>query len=192
MLTFCLISNKTKESLHPCFLMNLYRVSDTTFRRLGLWQVCIAGFRNPKNYWGKVYYGCWWLFAREYNGLRADEILTPRMFRLNPCFCLYWINLVTFWNSAWFIAVQTFACFGLIFNMLCSAALVVVAITRYRLSRRSMLIGCILSACACKYTSFVIEKSLTKLKFQCMIEIFRALQFSHGSNFWYLRWCYTR
>jgi hypothetical protein len=55
-----------------------FSVGDTTFRKLGLWQVCIAGFRNPKNYWGKVYYGCWWLFAREYNGLRKDGILTPR------------------------------------------------------------------------------------------------------------------
>ncbi|CAF0823022.1 unnamed protein product [Adineta steineri] len=110
----------------PFWIQIWPRVGDTTFRKLGLWQVCIAGFRNPKNYWGKVYYGCWWLFAREYNGLRNDGILTP----------------------PWFIAVQTFACFGLIFNILCCAALIVVAITRYRLSRRSMLIGCILGACA--------------------------------------------
>lgn len=132
---FALVCNLVGFST-PYWIEVWPRVSDTTFRRLGLWQVCIAGFRNPKNYWGKVYYGCWWLFAREYNGLRADEILTP----------------------PWFIAVQTFACFGLIFNMLCSAALVVVAITRYRLSRRSMLIGCILSACAwlCNFLTVLI------------------------------------
>ncbi|CAF3390153.1 unnamed protein product [Rotaria sp. Silwood1] len=112
----------------PYWLQIWPRVGDTTFRKLGLWQVCIAGFRNPKNYWGKVYYGCWWLYAREYNGLREDGVLTP----------------------AWFTAVQTFACFGLIFNILGCVALIVVAITRYRLSRRSMLIGCILCACACK------------------------------------------
>jgi hypothetical protein len=63
-------------SFHYSYLA--FSVGDTTFRNLGLWQVCIAGFRNPKNYWGKVYYGCWWLFAREYNGLRRDGILTPR------------------------------------------------------------------------------------------------------------------
>ena len=57
-------------------------VGDTTFRKLGLWQVCIAGFRNPKNYWGKVFYGCWWIFAREYNNLRNDGILTPRKLKL--------------------------------------------------------------------------------------------------------------
>lgn len=34
--------------------------------------------------------------------------------------------------------------------MLCCAALIIVSITRYRLSRRSILIGCVLCACACK------------------------------------------
>ncbi|CAF3432254.1 unnamed protein product [Rotaria socialis] len=110
----------------PYWLQAWPRVGDTTFRKLGLWQVCIAGFRNPKHYWGKVYYGCWWLYAREYRGLREDGILTP----------------------PWFTAVQTFACFGLIFSILSCIALIVVAITRYRLSRRSILIGCILAACA--------------------------------------------
>ena len=110
--------------------------------------MCIAGFRNPKNYWGKVFYGCWWLFAREYNALRSDGILTPRTFICSDrnrgrCFSMLIV-------SAWFIAVQTFACFGFIFNMLCCAALIIVSITRYRLSRRSILIGCVLCACACK------------------------------------------
>ncbi len=54
--------------------------------------------------------------------------------------------------SAWFTAVQVFACFGLIFNMLCTIALITIAITRYRLSRRSMLVGCILGGSACKWT----------------------------------------
>ncbi|CAF2841802.1 unnamed protein product [Rotaria sp. Silwood2] len=110
----------------PYWIQIWPRVGDTTFRKLGLWQVCIAGFRNPKNYWGKVYYGCWWLYAREYKGLREDGVLTP----------------------AWFTAVQIFACFGLVFNILGCIALIVVAITRYRLSRRSMLVGCILCGCA--------------------------------------------
>lgn len=35
--------------------------------------------------------------------------------------------------------------------MLCTVALIIVAITRYRLSRRSMLVGCILGASACKW-----------------------------------------
>jgi len=122
---FSLVCNLVGFST-PYWLQIWPRVGDTTFRKLGLWQVCIAGFRNPKNYWGKVFYGCWWLYAREYNGLRKDGILTP----------------------PWFTAVQVFACFGLIFNMLCCAALIVVAITGYRLSRRSMLVGCILAACA--------------------------------------------
>ncbi len=86
-----------------------FSVADTTFRNLGLWQVCIAGFRNPKNYWGKVFYGCWWLYAREYNGLRRDGILTPRkskfsskkmnfdsFFSMVYCcssLCMFWFDL---------------------------------------------------------------------------------------------------
>ena len=53
------------------------RVGDTTFRNLGLWQVCIAGFRNPKDLWGKVFFGCWWIFAREYERLREDGVILP-------------------------------------------------------------------------------------------------------------------
>jgi hypothetical protein len=62
----------------PYWIQVWPRVGDTTFRNLGLWQVCISGFRNPRDMWGKVYHGCWWIFAREYERLRADGILLPR------------------------------------------------------------------------------------------------------------------
>ena len=62
----------------PYWLQVWPRIGDTTFRNLGLWQVCIAGFRNPKDLWGKVFYGCWWIFAREYERLRDDGVLLPR------------------------------------------------------------------------------------------------------------------
>ena len=62
----------------PYWLQLWPRVGDSTFRNLGLWQVCIAGFRNPHDLWGKVAYGCWWIFAREYERLRRDGILLPR------------------------------------------------------------------------------------------------------------------
>ncbi|CAF0782450.1 unnamed protein product [Didymodactylos carnosus] len=118
----------------PYWIQIWPRVGDTTFRNLGLWQVCIAGFRNPKNYWGKVFYGCWWLYAREYYQLRRDQILTP----------------------PWFTAVQVMACFGLIFNMLSVVAVIVVSITRYRLSRRSMFVVIILSGLACGFNMISI------------------------------------
>jgi hypothetical protein len=132
---FALVSNAIGFTT-PYWIQIWPRVGDTTFRNLGLWQVCIAGFRNPKHYWGKVYYGCWWLYSREYNGLRRDGILTP----------------------PWFTAVQVFACFGFIFNMLCTAALIIIAITKYRLSRRAMLVGCILggSAWFCNFLAILI------------------------------------
>jgi len=88
------------------------RVGDSSFRNLGLWQVCIAGFVNPKDMWGKVSYGCWWIFAREYDRLRADGILLP----------------------PWFQAVQTMACFSFITNILAAIFLVITATTNYRTS----------------------------------------------------------
>jgi hypothetical protein len=66
----------------PYWLQVWPRVGDTTFRNLGLWQVCISGFRNPRDMWGKVFHGCWWIFAREYDRLRVDGILLPRNFHL--------------------------------------------------------------------------------------------------------------
>ena len=64
----------------PYWLQCWPRVGDTTFKNLGLWQVCIAGYRNPKDLWGKVYYGCWWIFAREYEQLRRDNVILPGLF----------------------------------------------------------------------------------------------------------------
>lgn len=64
----------------PYWLQVWPRIGDTSFKNLGLWQVCIAGFRNPKDLWGKVYYGCWWIFAREYDRLRQDGVLLPGNF----------------------------------------------------------------------------------------------------------------
>ena len=61
----------------PYWLQVWPRVGDTTFKNLGLWQVSIAGFRNYKDLWGKVAYGSWWIFAREYDKLREDGILYP-------------------------------------------------------------------------------------------------------------------
>ncbi|CAF0974342.1 unnamed protein product [Didymodactylos carnosus] len=118
----------------PYWIQIWPRVGDTTFRSLGLWQACISGFRNPVNYWEKIFYGCWWLYAREYYQLRRDQILTP----------------------PWFTAVQVMACFGLIFNMLSVVALIVVSITRYRLSRHSMLLCIVLSGFTCMFNMISI------------------------------------
>jgi hypothetical protein len=98
----------------PNWLQLWPRVGDSTFRNLGLWQVCIAGFRNPKDMWGKVSYGCWWIFAREYNRLREDGILLP----------------------PWFQAVQTMACFSFIVNSFAVIFLVIAATTNFRTSVR--------------------------------------------------------
>jgi hypothetical protein len=82
----------------PYWLQLWPRVGDSTFRNLGLWQVCIAGYRNPKDLWGKVFYGCWWIFAREYDILRKDGILVPRknLYSITPTITTTKIKIIYF------------------------------------------------------------------------------------------------
>ena len=49
------------------------------FVRLGLWEACFNGFEYTSDYIGKAYYGCWWIFHREYSYIR--EWIMP---------CKYW------------------------------------------------------------------------------------------------------
>lgn len=48
------------------------------FKRLGLWEACFDGYEHTSDYIGKAYYGCWWIFHKEYSYVR-DWIL-PRKF----------------------------------------------------------------------------------------------------------------
>lgn len=111
----------------PYWLQVWPRIGDTTFRSLGLWQVCISGFRNYKDMWGKVFHGCWWIFAREYDQLRADGILTP----------------------PWFVGVQTLATFAFITNALQLIFLVVTVTTNFRASVKCLAITATLGAITC-------------------------------------------
>ncbi|XP_041360687.1 uncharacterized protein LOC121376944 [Gigantopelta aegis] len=36
------------------------------FQRMGLWEACFHGWNYYKDYLGKTYYGCWWVFSFEY------------------------------------------------------------------------------------------------------------------------------
>lgn len=49
---------------------------DMKFERLGLWEVCFNGYEHPSDLMGKAYYGCWWIFHKEYSYIK-DWIL-PR------------------------------------------------------------------------------------------------------------------
>lgn len=128
----------------PYWLQLWPRVGDSTFRNLGLWQVCIAGFRNPKDLWGKISYGCWWIFAREYDRLRQDGILLPRNLN-NYFFLLFQIkNLKFVLFIAWFQAVQTMSCFSFMANILAVIFLVITASTNFRTSVRFLTTSAIL------------------------------------------------
>ncbi|RNA05222.1 hypothetical protein BpHYR1_011316 [Brachionus plicatilis] len=118
----------------PYWLQVWPRVGDTSFKNLGLWQVCIAGFRNPKDLWGKVYYGCWWIFAREYDRLRQDDILLP----------------------PWFQAVQTMATFSFIINCIMIIFLIVVVTTNFRASVKCLVTTATLGALTCFFSLIAV------------------------------------
>ena len=48
------------------------------FRRLGLWEACFDGFEYTTDYIGKAYYGCWWIFHKEYHYIR--QWILPRKY----------------------------------------------------------------------------------------------------------------
>lgn len=56
---------------------------DNTFKRLGLWEACFNGYEHTSDYIGKAYYGCWWMFHKEYSYIRG-WMLPCKYFKL--CF----------------------------------------------------------------------------------------------------------
>lgn len=60
------------------------------FKRLGLWEACFDGYEHTSDYIGKAYYGCWWIFHKEYSYIRE------------------WIM------PSWFVAVQTLMTMALV------------------------------------------------------------------------------
>ncbi|ESO08285.1 hypothetical protein HELRODRAFT_195072 [Helobdella robusta] len=40
------------------------------FESIGLWQVCFNGYEHTSDLVGKAYYGCWWIFYKEYYYIR--------------------------------------------------------------------------------------------------------------------------
>ena len=47
----------------------------STFTRIGLWEVCFTAFTDPKMYAYKYFSGCWWIFHSEVDDIR--EMLNP-------------------------------------------------------------------------------------------------------------------
>jgi len=80
------------------------KTPENLFQSIGLWQACFNGYEHTSDLIGKAYYGCWWLFYKEYYYIR-NWLLPP-----------------------WFKACQTLATFGVVFQML-SVPLLVLART---------------------------------------------------------------
>ena len=65
---------------------------ENLFQSIGLWQACFNGYEHTSDLVGKPYYGCWWLFYKEYYYIR-NWLMPP-----------------------WFKACQTLATFGIVFQ----------------------------------------------------------------------------
>jgi len=61
------------------YWLSVWRVP-STFHKLGLWWFCIYGYRDPRDYYGQVYAGCWWYFSPYLDAIR-DQI-APVWFRV--------------------------------------------------------------------------------------------------------------
>lgn len=57
---------------------------ESVFHNAGLWQICFNGYEHTSDLIGKAYYGCWWIFYREYYYIR--DWIMPRMLDLLECF----------------------------------------------------------------------------------------------------------
>ncbi|KAH3753009.1 uncharacterized protein LOC127848275 [Dreissena polymorpha] len=53
-------------------------VISTQLQKLGLWEICFQGYNDIRDGLGRVYNGCYWVFAREYDVIR--KYLIPSWF----------------------------------------------------------------------------------------------------------------
>jgi hypothetical protein len=52
----------------------------SVFSSAGLWQICFNGYEHTSDLIGKAYYGCWWIFYKEYYYIR--DWIMPRKFEI--------------------------------------------------------------------------------------------------------------
>lgn len=61
-LLFCVIGFSTSHWLE----LDSRYVTSSSFENLGLWEACFKNFAFLRDYTGKLYNGCWWIFSEEY------------------------------------------------------------------------------------------------------------------------------
>ncbi|XP_011311462.1 uncharacterized protein kune [Fopius arisanus] len=62
----------------PNWLETDGKLDNPKFIRLGLWQVCLKNFQDPRHMYDTVFETCWWVFEEEYYIIR--DILLPEFF----------------------------------------------------------------------------------------------------------------
>jgi len=102
------------------------------FNSAGLWQICFNGYEHTSDLIGKAYYGCWWIFYKEYYYIRD------------------WIM------PSWFKAVQVLMSFAVAFEFI---ALAMFPLSYADVDNvRNLIITCVITGLitACISTSVVI------------------------------------
>lgn len=72
------------------------------FRKIGLWEVCFAGYRIPRDPLMKSYHGCWWILAPELYQIRS------------------WIM------PPWFIIIQILITVSVVIELICMIFLLMI------------------------------------------------------------------
>lgn len=104
-----------------------YPSTGNEFKNIGLWEACFYRYRHWKDDNQKPYTGCFWFWSPDM--IRFRDWLMPckeNFHEINSNFSLKLLFI------DWFIAVQFFACFGLIFIFVVLAFLSVSFMTKLR------------------------------------------------------------
>ncbi|XP_067944867.1 uncharacterized protein [Watersipora subatra] len=77
----CVISFVT-----PYWLVS-WAQKQSTFTRIGMWEVCFTAFTDPKQYAYRYYSGCWWIYHSELDDVR--QMLNPDWFKAVQAFSVF-------------------------------------------------------------------------------------------------------
>ena len=66
-------------------------ITNSGFEKLGLWEACFNNFAYYKDYTGKIYNGCWWIFSYEYRPIW--NYINPRKSKYISSFVLFIVYL---------------------------------------------------------------------------------------------------
>lgn len=91
----------------------------TQMEKVGLWEACFNGYSDYRDYFGRVYNGCWWMFSREYDRIR--KYLMP----------------------GWFVTTQALMTLNVVLTLVSCFLLLLVVIGCFPIKARKLVVCCI-------------------------------------------------